>query len=78
MLAGLPSCKLITESVREMVVIPVEFVETILPRSPTCLVDDVGLPWFVYKETFLRIYDQFKLSYLNVYCINLPDSSSTA
>ena len=44
MLAVFPSFKLITESEREIVVIPVLVVDTILPRSPTCLVLEVGAP----------------------------------
>ena len=44
MLATFPFCKLIIESVIDIVVMPVEVVEAILPRSPTCLVDEVGLP----------------------------------
>ena len=44
MLAVFPSFKLITESEREIVVIPVLVVDTILPRSPTCLVVEVGAP----------------------------------
>jgi len=44
MLAIFPSFKLITESVRDTVVIPLVVVETMLPRSPTCLVLDVGAP----------------------------------
>ena len=44
MFAAFPSRKLIIESVIDMVVMPVELVETMLPRSPTCLVDEVGNP----------------------------------
>ena len=44
MFAIFPVCKLMTESVKAMVVTPVEVVDTMLPRSPTCLVVEVGIP----------------------------------
>ena len=42
--AMFPVCKLMAESVKAIVVTPVEVVETMLPRSPTCLVVEVGIP----------------------------------
>ena len=42
--AMLPGCKLMTESVKAIVVTPVEVVETMLPRSPTCLLVEFGIP----------------------------------
>ena len=44
MFAIFPVCKLMTESVKAMDVTPVEVAETVLPRSPTCLVVEVGIP----------------------------------